>query len=124
MKIIKFNVLWFLIYIIDIIFKRRKRDNCINNISPRQLEKFLKKNHWDISFSKSHNKISFKEEVITNGKVVFKTSKLNIHLKRNPVSEEAIKEVKKAFELINEVEYSKKEFNELIKNHTKIIKIT
>ncbi len=93
----------------------------MKNISSKNVRSFLVKNYWTIDDSTPHNKISFKESVIINNEVKFKTAKMNIHLKRDPVSEKAIKQIKEAFETILEKKISKADFSRNIKNKERII---
>lgn len=95
----------------------------MKNLTKKQLEKFLKKNYWEIEQSTKHFKISINTEINLNNKMKFAIGKENINLHRDPLSVDLIKQVKRAFEsekILNK-EIDKKEFCKDIKKANRLI---
>ena len=96
-------------------------------IKPKEMMKFLRKNHWEIINASKHNKIRFKEDVILGDGTVKSTgAKLIVNFHREYISEEQIKEIKEAFEIILNLDrpFNKNDFVDIIKKCKRIINIT
>ena len=91
------------------------------NTSPREIKKFLSKNNWVVKSAKDCYKIEFANNVTVKGVTRFTTAKLHLHLKRNPVSDDLVREIREAFENILKIKISKVVFDKHINHGKKIV---